>query len=78
MTSKLSKKKPEGIGEDLTTLRNSIKHNPRDLIQKAENSLPELKLTEKEKLESGKYEWVTVTPKFGKPYRVLKKKSHEN
>jgi hypothetical protein len=78
MTSKLSKKKPEGSGEDLTTLRNSIKHNPKDLIEKAQNSLPDLKMTEKEKIESGEYEWITITPKVGKSYKVLKKKKHEN
>lgn len=41
---------------------------------KAVKSIKSLHKTEKEKMASGEYHWVTTTPLVGKPYKTLKKK----
>lgn len=65
-------KKKDLIKDDVHFLRKSISSNPnRDVAIK---SMDKLYLTDKEKLESGEYEWITVQPAFGKSYKVLRKK----
>ena len=65
-------KKKDLIVDDIHSSRKSISANPnRDI---AINSLNKLYLTDKEKIESGEYEWVTIQSDFGKPYKVLRKK----
>ena len=71
---KLSNQTPDISKREMNIDRMSIRSNPQELIETGKESLKNLKLTEKEKIESGEYEWVMIQPKFGKPYKALKKK----
>lgn len=68
-------KKKDLIKDDVHFLRKSISSNPNrdDVI----NSLNKVYLTDKEKIESGEYSWVTVIPEFGKAYKALRKKQKQ-
>ena len=61
--------------DDLHCLRDSIKTHPHLSRSIAKKAIEELKLTDKQKVESGLFEWIIVTPKYGTPYRALRKKS---
>ncbi len=39
----------------------------------ARKALPGLRLTDKEKVDSGEYEWIDVIPKLGAKYKALRK-----
>lgn len=71
---KLSNQTPDISRREMKIDRRSIRSNPQELIESGKESLKNLKLTEKEKIESGEYEWVMIQPKIGKPYKALKKK----
>ena len=75
------KKKPEDKNkqtvDEIHSSRDSLKHNPNVNREIARKSVQKLLLTDKEKIDSGKYEWVIITPQYGKPYKSLKKKTNE-
>ena len=60
------------IKDDIYMNRNQLGANPDRGV--AIKSLTKVILSDKEKVKSGNYEWITITPKIGKSYKVLKKK----
>ena len=53
--------------------RDSLKFIPSQDKLKAQKSIKKLHKTETEKISSGAFKWVTITPDFGKPYKTLRK-----
>lgn len=64
--------------DDINILRDSIKSNPNSNRVLALKSIPNLLLTDKEKIDSGDYEWVTFQPQYGNPCKVLRRKEPNN
>lgn len=64
------------IKEELNLNFNAITTNTKLNVDNAHRILANVKLTEKEKISSGNYEWVTVQPKVGGSYKTLKRKNH--
>jgi hypothetical protein len=62
--------------DEIHSSRDSLKHNPNKNISDAQKSIKLLLITDKEKIDSGLYHWVDVIPKYGKPYKALKKKEN--
>lgn len=54
----------------------SLKFIPTQDRLKAVKSIKDLHKSEKEKLNSGKYQWVTIIPLVGKPYKTLRNKKN--
>lgn len=60
-------KKDKGFGKDHLRATDSISQI------EARKALPGLRLSDKEKIDSGEYEWVDVVPPIGAKYKALRK-----
>jgi len=72
--AKIKDQIPAGKVKHLNGSGENLKNTSKIIKSEAEKSLIKLRLTEQEKIDSGEYEWIIITPKFGKPFRKLQKK----
>lgn len=74
--ARLINKKLLNEKSDTSITRESVKNISQLNRNEAKKELKKLFVTEKEKIDSGEYEWVTIQPKYGASYKSLHKKKN--
>lgn len=74
--ARLVNKKIITNSSDTSVTRESVKNTSQLNRNEAKKELKKLAITEKEKIDSGEYEWVTIFPKYGASYKSLHKKKN--